>query len=106
MQDYLFEKGKVVEKLMFSELATSSDMVAAASSNAYTARLLSTASALEAVVIATSDPLAEKQLREVAWELCQRCGGNVCRATCLSSRCFQGLKKRENGAAPQCCICH
>jgi hypothetical protein len=92
MQDYLFGKGKVVEKLMFSELATSSDMVAAASSNAYTARLLTTASALEAVVIATSDPLAEKQLREVAWELCQRCGGNVCRATSSCQRACLCLK--------------
>jgi hypothetical protein len=87
------EKGKVVEDSIFSRFANSADISAAASSNGYTARLLECASAVEAVVKETGDPVAAKQLNYLAWVLCKRSGGKVCDSHCVVQGTCTHLQK-------------
>jgi hypothetical protein len=77
-------KGNIVEASMFSNIATSAEISAAASTDAFTARLLECASAVEAVVKETGDPAAVNQLGYLTWVLCKRSGGKACNSLCTN----------------------
>lgn len=68
----------VLEAFNFSKIAASPNISAAAALHPCYARLLDLASALEAVVKATNNPFAARQLKSVAWKICQFGGGGLC----------------------------
>ena len=71
-------EGNILKTLKFSKIASNGDLAVAVAGNSFTARLLSMANALDAVVKVTGNRAAAKQLKSLAWQLCQRSGGNVC----------------------------